>query len=464
MTIIHENRILCRSLTHRDIEDARHRTEEVVAMTRYVLGIFALMMAIAAPAQQNRIDIIRHDAPELAYFGDYDIGVRTLELTDPNRPDILNTVEGGETVLYDRRLTVEVWYPAQLADHQQAGGVYTTATRNTIVTATLHGKAVRGASPMRQLGPVPLVIISHGYPGNRYLMSHLAENLASKGYIVVAIDHRDSTYRDQQAAASAMYNSPLDQLFVLDQLASMSRDAADFLRGMVDADRSGIIGYSFGGMALVNNIGGGYSETAVASDVAPVNRLAYRHAAANSKYRENRDRRIKAAVAIAPWGMASGVWEPRDLAGIRVPTLYMAGSEDETSGYEHGVRAIFEHARLSDRYLLTFEHAGHNAIAPIPLPIEIMQTEEQIGASHYTDAVWDSVRSANIMNHFITAFLDLNLKADSSRQSYLDLLPNSRDGLYSMDDGQPTETHTYWKGFPRYSARGLRLERLKPAE
>ena len=26
-------------------------------------------------------------------------------------------------------------------------------------------------------GPFPLLIISHGYPGNRYLLSHLAENL-----------------------------------------------------------------------------------------------------------------------------------------------------------------------------------------------------------------------------------------------------------------------------------------------
>ena len=433
-------------------------------MIRTLLITLALLISIVASAQQNRIDIIRHDAPELAYFGDYDIGVRTLELTDPNRPDILNTVEGGETAYYDRSLTVEAWYPALLAEEQQPGGIYTTSTRNTVVTATLHGKAVRDAAPMRQFGPMPLVIISHGYPGNRYLMSHLAENLASKGYIVVAIDHRDSTYRDQQAAASAMYNSPLDQVFVLQHLARMSRDETGFLSGIVDANRTGIIGYSFGGMALVNNIGGGYSDAAVSSDVAPANQLASRHAATNTEYHENRDLRIKAAVAIAPWGMASGVWEPADLAGIQVPTLYMAGNADETSGYEYGVRAIFENAQMSDRYLLTFENAGHNAIAPIPLPIEIMQTEEQIGASHYTDAVWDSVRSANIMNHFITAFLDLHLQADSSRQAYLDLLPNSRDGLYSMDDGQPTETHTYWKGFPRYSARGLRLERLKPAE
>ena len=56
--------------------------------------------------------------------------------------------------------------------------------------------------------------MSHGYPGNRYLLSHLCENLASKGFVVVSIDHKESTYDDQQRFASTLYNRPLDQLFV----------------------------------------------------------------------------------------------------------------------------------------------------------------------------------------------------------------------------------------------------------
>jgi len=39
------------------------------------------------------------------------------------------------------------------------------------------------------------VIISHGYPGNRFLLSHLAENLASKGFVVAAPDHPDKHLR-----------------------------------------------------------------------------------------------------------------------------------------------------------------------------------------------------------------------------------------------------------------------------
>jgi len=433
-------------------------------MTKSLLGVLAACLSINAFAQTNRIDIVRHDAPELAHFGAYDIGVRTLAFTDPDRPDVLNTPKGGETAYYDRKLTVEVWYPALLAAGQRPGGDYTTATRNPAITATLHGRAVRDAATLTNTGAMPLVIISHGYPGNRYLMSHLGENLASKGYVVASIDHRDSTYNDQQAFASTLYNRPLDQLFVLDQMAALSGSADGFLSGMIDTEQTGIVGYSMGGYGLVINLGGGYSDGLVANDVAPPNGLALRHAATNPEFREHLDPRIKAGFAVAPWGMAAGVWNPDDLNAIEVPTFYLAGSVDGTAGYEDGTRAIYENATHSDRYLLTYVNAGHNAGAPIPLPVEILSNDDKTGASHYTDPVWDSVRMNNIMDHFATAFFDYYLKGNTQSLTYLELVPNSQDGVYAVKQEQQTEAHTYWKGFGEGSARGLLLEHLGSAE
>lgn len=423
-----------------------------------------ICLSISALAQTNRIDIVRHDAPKLAHFGDYDIGVRTLELTDPHRPDVLRSIENGETVYYDRSLVVEVWYPAQLAEGQQPGEIYASTTRNPAVTAALHGRAVRDAVALKSAGAVPLVVISHGYPGNRYLMSHLGENLASKGYVVASIDHRDSTYKDIRAFASTLYNRPLDQLFVLQQMATLSDDSNSFLGGMVNAEHTGIVGYSLGGYGLVINMGGGYSDKAVARGDAPPKELAYRHATSNPEFRKNLDSRIAAGIAIAPWGMANDIWTPGDLSGVEVPTLYMSGSIDQTVGYENGTRAIFENATSSDRYLLTFLNAGHNAIAPIPLPMEIRDNDDKTGAFHYTDAVWDSVRSANIMNHFATAFFDYHLKGKADSVAYLDLIPNAEEGVYSVEDGKPTDAHTYWKGFPQWTGRGLVLDHLQPSE
>ena len=427
-------------------------------MTRFLSGLAAALITLSAVAEQNRIDTIRHDAPELAYFGDHAVGVRTLRLSNPGQVDVLNSTAAAGAVLSTRRLTVEVWYPAALDSEQRPGGQYETTTRNLAVTATLHGRAVRNAAADSSLGPMPLVIISHGYPGNRYLMSHLAENLASKGYVVASIDHADSTYEDQATIWSTLYHRPQDQLFVVNEIALLSTSNDSFLKQIVDTNRVGIVGYSMGGYGLLVNMGAGYTEATAsfAEDLPAI--VAKRNAASNLGSEAEADARIKAGIAIAPCCMNRGMWNQQALGRITTPVMFMAGSIDETAGYASGVRAVFDGTVNSDRYLLTFQNAGHNAIAPIPLPVEIHESEDQAGAFHYTDAVWDSTRSSNIMFHFTTAFLDYHLKGDASRLSYLELVENSQEGVWSVQDGAPTDEHSYWMGFPQYSARGLVLE------
>jgi hypothetical protein len=120
-------------------------------------AFFVLLLAFTtnvASAQTNRIDVVRPDAPELAAFGAHDIGVRTLVVTDSGRPDILNARTGEPVPIYDRSLTVEVWYPAALAPGQMKGTEYTTITRNPDIMATLTGRAVRDAPAS---GVAPLV-------------------------------------------------------------------------------------------------------------------------------------------------------------------------------------------------------------------------------------------------------------------------------------------------------------------
>lgn len=430
--------------------------------------VFVALSAAVLSAQQNRIDTVTPAAPELAAYGPLEIGVRTIQVIDKNRPDILNIKEGGPIVRYDRTLTLEVWYPAALAAGQTPRGEYRVITRDPSVMATLHGKAVRDSGVLKAAAPYPLVIISHGYPGNRFLMSHIGENLASKGFVTVSIDHKDSTYDDQKAFASTLYNRPFDQLFVLNEIDRLSQPGSgSFLAGLVDATRSGIIGYSMGGYGVVNVIGGGYSAASAASNGAPPNKMLAERGAANPEYQKSRDPRIKAAIAIGPWGMQGGFWDAEGLKGIRTPVMFVAGSNDETSGYEKGTRAIYQGAVNADRYLLTFINANHNAAAPIPAPVETYAySEAQRGYpfSHYADAVWDNARMNNIFDHFATAYFGVHLKGEADKQSYLDLVPNGKDAVYAVDrEGKPTAAHTYWKGFKRATAVGLILEHAAPA-
>lgn len=411
----------------------------------------------------NRIDQVRPDAPELAKFGAYNIGVRTLQLTDSGRPDILNLRAGEETPLYDRQLTVEVWYPAQLSEGQAAAGSYQTLTRNTELTATLNGRAVRDADALTTDGAFPLVVVSHGYPGNRMLMSHLGENLASKGYVVVSIDHADSTYDDQKAITSTLYNRAPDQRFVISAMAAISADSTHPLQGIIDADNTGLIGYSMGGYGAVNNLGAGYSETGVSFLGSPPNRLLQDFAASNPDFTDTLDPRIKAGVPIAPWGMNNGFWDADGLAGLTVPSLFVAGDVDTTSGYENGIKAIFDQAVNSDRYMLVFKNSGHNAGAPMPLPVEFYGREDQTGSGHYTDGVWDNLLMNNILQHFVTAFLDLHLKGQSAQREYLDVLEDGAEAVYSLNhEGIPNPQHTYWKGFGPGRAVGLKMLKGQP--
>ena len=442
---------------------------------RRLIVILTILATAGVSAQLNRVDTVTPSAPELASYGTRDIGVRTIQVTDKNRPDILSTKEGAPTARYDRTSTLEVWYPATLAQGQQPGGEYRTITRDPALTVTLFGAAVRDAAPARLRqgsgeagsGGYPLVIISHGYPGNRYLMSHLGENLASKGFVTVSIDHKDSTYDDQKAFGSTLYNRPFDQLFVLNEIDRLGqKGSGSFLAGLVDASRAGIVGYSMGGYGVMNVIGGGYSKASEAGTTAPPNRLLAERGAANPEYRKSIDPRIKAAIAIGPWGMQGGFWDAEGLAGVKTPVLLVAGSADDVSGYEKGTRAIYQGAVNADRYLLTFINANHNAAAPIPAPAETYRTSgtpPSSAFSHYADPVWDTARMNNIFDHFASAYFALHLKGEQDKRAYFDLVPNGKDAVYSMDrDGRPTATHTYWKGFKRGTAVGLMLEHAKP--
>ena len=417
-------------------------------MLRRALVLVCVLAAASgsAVAQSNRIDTVTPSAPELAPYGKYAIGVRTVQATDKNRPDILNTKEGGPTARYDRTLTLEVWYPAALAAGQKPGGDYRAVTRDPAITATLHGQAVRDATPLTTESPYPLVIISHGYPGNRYLMSHLAENLASKGFVAVSIDHKESTYDDQKPFASTLYNRAFDQLFVLNEMERLTKPgSSSFLAGRLDVSRTGIVGYSMGGYGVVNVIGGGYSKASETIAGAPPNKLLAERGAANPEYRKTMDPRIKAAIAIAPWGMQGGFWDGEGLKGITTPVLFVAGSVDDVAGYEKGTKAIYQGAVNADRYLLTFVNANHNAGAPIPAPAETYVAAEQgkpAAFAHYADAVWDTVRMNNILDHFATAYFDLYLKGDLEKKGYFE----------------------GWKGFKRGTSVGLTLDHAAPAK
>src|SRR5262249_31365589 len=147
--------------------------------------------------QQDYFSVPPVDAPELAPRGAWTVGVRTVELANPKQPDILHfDRDTGKAPLYDRPLTIEIWYPAVIPPGQEERVIYESAMPgsprpNLPNSFHIAGKARRDAPP-KTGSAFPLVIVSHGFPGSRTFLTWLTENLASKGYVVAAIDHTDS--------------------------------------------------------------------------------------------------------------------------------------------------------------------------------------------------------------------------------------------------------------------------------
>ncbi|WP_425147774.1 alpha/beta hydrolase family protein [Deinococcus sp.] len=401
----------------------------------------------------------RPDAPELSARGPHAVGVRTLKLVNKNQLDI--AAAKSPLTRYDRPLTVEVWYPATL----KAGEAQVTSYADVLgsgpgdqsrplIPFQTPGRAARDAAP--EAGTYPLVIVSHGYPGSRYLLSYLCENLASKGYVVAAIDHTDSTHADKAVFASTLLNRPLDDAFVLDSLATLgAAGSGSVFSGHLDPNRAALVGYSMGGYGALNLVGAGFAKQVMG--FVPGGALAAR---ATGAYRV--DPRIKAVVAFAPWGgddavraigvpgaAQFGFWDAAGLAGVRVPTLFVVGDHDDVAGYVGGVKELFENTVHSDRYMLVYQNALHN-VAPNPPPGASLKYPDEY--AHYAEPAWDSQRLNNLNEHFVTAFLNYRLKGQQDAAAYLDV-PSVKADQGTGGSG--------WKGFPARSAVGLELYHLK---
>ena len=233
--------------------------------------------------------------------GPHAAGVRTANLQDAAR---------------DRRLAVEIWYPAAAAHRGQDVDPERCDRYELLAGLPLVAQeAVRDAAPAA--GRFPLVVFSHGYGGHRRQSTFLCTHLASHGYVVVAPDHTGNTLRDVfQQTIDARAGRPVPD--VLDTVrefvkhrppdASWSIDraldgAAGGIADHVDAERIGIAGHSFGGWTTLATAAG--------------------------------DRRIRAALPLAPAGgnmvelPGNPLRDALDFAWSRdVPTLYVVADRD----------------------------------------------------------------------------------------------------------------------------------------
>ncbi|MFF1439196.1 alpha/beta hydrolase family protein [Streptomyces sp. NPDC058295] len=219
--------------------------------------------------------------------GRFAVGTRVMQWTDPNRP------EAATADPRDRRtVVVQLWYPARKSPAGAQRAQYLGRTEQEARTvsdalaryAGLPGFLVDGvprarthavfnAPVARNGGRFPVVLFSPGLGGVRTQNTAWAEELASHGYVVAALDHPyDSAAvvladgrtintkitstgddeEDDKRAAETTGIRAVDLSFALTQLGRLDRGGIDGpLTGRLDTGRAAVTGHSLGGGAAL---------------------------------------------------------------------------------------------------------------------------------------------------------------------------------------------------------------------
>jgi predicted dienelactone hydrolase len=406
------------------------------------------------------------DAPELARIGKNGVGFRSIILIHKNQPDLENVDLQSEAVnRIDRQLRVDIWYPANIRKRAKAV-TYTGSLWGEppfpSVSFSQKGMAVEGADPVG--GRHPLVIVSHGYSNNPAVMTWLTENLASKGYVVAAIHHRDPNpyIASPSKRAAPNFYRPKDIAFVAGELRVR-------LGNQIDPANVALIGYSQGGYGVIT--AGGATLDPEGPNMALVAGGMMKNLARGSVGAGDiKVPGVKAIIALAPGGgFPKSAWGAEGLATISSPLLLIQGDQDPVVDYRTGALAIFNGAANADRYLLTYRQAGHS-IALNPAPAEMRSSVWDI--DWFEDPIWRQDRIIGINLHFITAFLAVHLRDDTAMRVFLDVpVADSDMGEWNAPAGTPWGAYspgapdaTLWKGFQRRHARGMELRHAPPAK
>jgi pimeloyl-ACP methyl ester carboxylesterase len=285
----------------------------------------ALAVPAAVSASPARPPV---DAPELAQLGKHGVGT-LVERVGVAGPD-------------PRTVRVRLWYPSV------SGGQATNYSHRLerigapSVAVDYPGLAVASAAPAK--GRFPLIVMSHGYRGWPELMSFLGENLASKGYVVAAIDHGDRPFTDGASFARSfgevIVNRARDQRAVIGFMLRRARGPAPAAWPSVDAARGvGLIGYSMGGFGALATAGAGYDPASPTIKQLPP---PFQQAVLSSN--ASILPVVRALVLIAPWGSqpANRSWSNSALSKVTAPTLMISGDQDDIVDYKQGVRFLFD--------------------------------------------------------------------------------------------------------------------------
>jgi predicted dienelactone hydrolase len=223
-------------------------------------------------------------------------------------------------------------------------------------------------------GRFPLLVLSHGTGGSALIMGWLASGLASRGYVVAAVNHPGNNALEEYTAEGFLvwWERARDLSTIIDFAL---RDPV--LTTMIDPRRIGAIGFSLGGYTVFEIAGARtdpgllqqYCRSAEAEGCADPPEFpnlfarwadlqktsASLQAATKRAGDSYRDPRVRAGFAIAP--ALGPALTPDSLRGITIPIHVLAGEADQIVPIRANARRLAQFTRSVTLTLLP--GAGH---------------------------------------------------------------------------------------------------------
>jgi predicted dienelactone hydrolase len=266
------------------------------------------------------------------------VGMVTRNFTDENRKNWEGTAP--------RPLRTVIWYPAAATAALSETIFGGPPDKEVFAPVTV----AAGAEISLGLQKYPLILLSHGTGGSAIQMMWLGYYLASRGYIVAAVNHHGNTAAERPYAAQGFllyWERARDLTVVLDKLL-----ADPVFGARIDRDRIGAAGFSLGGYTVISIAGGLFSPQEYESfcrssqrdftcepqpefpdaprlfgelkKTDPVVQESLRHAGDSV-----RDKRVKRVFAIAP--ALGGGFTKAGLSKIKIPVSIVIGQADQVT-------------------------------------------------------------------------------------------------------------------------------------
>ncbi|GIP56918.1 MULTISPECIES: alpha/beta hydrolase family protein [Paenibacillus] len=243
-------------------------------ITALSMGIVTVAAALAVPLYAFPLIVLPSPT------GPHHVGTVNYHWIDDSRAEVRTAAEGD-----NREVMVRVWYPAKLVDNMRPAPyahparqlkllgkgqpLYVNAIIDSFKNVKTHSYLHLPVSSAQS--GYPVLLFSPGFGASNFMYTSMTENLASHGYIVVAVEHpyyteiptlfpdgRVTKEKVVIAEESLVWDNMDEHMqlwvddikFVLHRLHDLNeKDPHNILAGRLDLHRIGMLGHSFGGAA-----------------------------------------------------------------------------------------------------------------------------------------------------------------------------------------------------------------------